>query len=72
MENFLAKDRQKLNSSSALHKATPVKERARILGRIIFMETFIANDETNPYNLPKGTMFYVCYIEPLLVPKKKA
>jgi hypothetical protein len=61
LEHFLAKDKKQQNS----------KERSRILGRIVFIDNAITTEEQNPYHLPVGVCYYVCYVEPLLVPKKK-
>ena len=45
------------------------EQRAQILGRIVLIDTLRANAEDgpdgNPYGLPLGTEFYVCYVESL-------
>lgn len=60
LDIFLAKDKQRGG-----------RDRSRILGRIIFIDSHITSADENPYHLTLGTLYHICYIEPLLVPKKK-
>mmetsp|Transcript_15829 Transcript_15829/g.17143 ORF Transcript_15829/g.17143 Transcript_15829/m.17143 type:complete len:351 (+) Transcript_15829:126-1178(+) len=81
LDSFLSKDRNRvkpktpttaaLTSSNILNNQSG-KERSRILGRIVLIDTHVTSGEFNPYQLPIGTVFYICYVEPLLVPKKKS
>lgn len=54
-------------------KSKSKEQRVSILGKIIFIETKCAESDENPYNIPAGTEFHLCYAEPFLknYPKKQ-
>ena len=54
-----------------MSKSKSKEERVSILGKIIFMESKIAESDENEYNIPKGTEYQVCYAEPLVKSSRK-
>lgn len=59
-EYFLTKDKKQNKPA-----------RTRIVGKIVFIEHLEATDEYNPYKLAVGTSFHICYVEPVLITKKR-
>ena len=52
--------------SAFLSKSKNKDQRVSILGKIIFMEVKFAESDDNPYNIPQGSEYHLCYAEPFL------